>query len=63
MSYYVKQCPTCSSTDSNRSVYQCTKCGHQGCWDRWGGGCWPKQSTCPKCGASGQYTKVADIEG
>ena len=53
----------CRARLSSSPVIQCAKCGHQGCWDRWVSGCWPKQSACPKCGASGQYTNVADIEG
>jgi hypothetical protein len=61
MTYNVSQCPNCSSTDNNRSVYQCTNCKFEGCWDKWGGGCWPKHEACSQCGSK-SYTKVADIQ-
>jgi hypothetical protein len=62
MSYDECPNPRCRSRDGTRGVYECTKCGFQGCWDKYGGGCWPKQSACPSCGASGHWRKVGDIE-
>ncbi len=32
-------CPSCGY-EGSRNIYECNNCGFQGCWDRYGGGCW-----------------------
>ncbi len=60
--YKYTECPNCGYAGS-RNVYKCNNCGFEGCWDTYGGGCWPGQSVCPNCERSGgRWDKTGYIE-
>lgn len=63
MSAKYDKCPNCKSKDTTRVVYSCTKCKFEGCWDKYGNGCWPKYLECPSCHESGHYTLSGNISG
>ena len=53
-------CPRCDER-GDRNIYQCQRCDFVGCWDKHGGGCWPRQEHCPKCDDYGHWRMIGYI--